>query len=356
MAEHDPTTQVQQPIELAIRLAFLGLLIFWSLIIIRPFIGIIAGSVILAVGLYPIFFQLTKWFGGRRGLAAAAITLLGLLIVIGPATWLGLSLVKAAETLYEQLNSGGISIPQPVERVKSWPWIGEQLFHLWDLASTNLKAALVEVVPQLKPFGSLVLRVARNVGTGLIYFLLCVIIAGFLLPPGPSLVEAVTRFLRRLVSKRGEQFVQLAGATIRSVSQGVIGISLLQALLAGIGLIVAGMPGAGLIAFCVLILGIIQIGPALILIPVIIWSWITMETTAALIFTAYMVPVNLLDNVLKPIVMTRGLTTPMLVIFIGVVGGALLHGIVGIFVGPIVLAVAWDLLVAWVREDDGVQA
>ena len=136
------------------------------------------------------------------------------------------------------------------------------------------------------------------------------------------------------------------------MSQGVIGVSLLQALLAGIGLKAAGVPGASLITFLVLIFGIIQIGPSVILIPVIIWSWITMETTTALIFTAYMVPVNLVDNILRPILMSRGLRTPMLVIFIGAVGGTLSNGIIGLFVGPIVLAVAWDLLVTWVREDD----
>jgi predicted PurR-regulated permease PerM len=140
------------------------------------------------------------------------------------------------------------------------------------------------------------------------------------------------------------------------VSQGVIGVSLLQALLAGIGLKVAGVPGASLITFFVLLLGIIQIGPSVILIPVIIWSWMTMETVTALIFTAYMVPVNLVDNILRPILMSRGLRTPMLVIFIGAVGGTLSSGIIGLFVGPIVLAVAWDLVVTWVREDDAVSA
>jgi len=343
---------VHRSFELAIRLAFLGVLVFWSSIIIRPFAGIIAGSVIFAVALYPIFSQLTRCLRGRRRLAAVLITIFGLLIVLGPVTWIGLSLVRSSETLYARLDSGQIFIPPPVEAVKSWPLVGEQLFHIWDIASANLKAALVEIVPQLKPLGGLALGVARSVGTGLIYFLISVILAGFLLPQGPSLVKLVTRFLHRLVSKRGEQFVQLAGATIRSVSQGVVGISLLQTLLAGIALILVGVPGAGLLAFGVLILGIIQIGPALILIPVIIWSWLTQETTTALIFTAYMIPVNLLDNVLKPIVMTRGLKTPMPVIFIGVVGGVLLHGIIGLFVGPIVLAVAWDLLVSWVREDE----
>jgi predicted PurR-regulated permease PerM len=166
------------------------------------------------------------------------------------------------------------------------------------------------------------------------------------------LVEAVAVFLHRRVSQRGGEFMQLAGATIRNVSQGVIGVSLLQALLAGLGLIVAGVPGASLIAFGVLVAGIIQIGPSVILVPVIIWSWMTMETWAALIFTAYIVPVNLIDNVLRPIIFTRGLKTPMLVIVVGVIGGTLSNGIIGLFVGPIVLAVAWDLLVAFMRNDE----
>jgi predicted PurR-regulated permease PerM len=148
--------------------------------------------------------------------------------------------------------------------------------------------------------------------------------------------------------------MQLAGATIRNVSQGVIGVSLLHALLAGVGLIAVGVPGASLIAFFVLVLGIV--GPSVILIPVIIWSWITMETSTALLFTAYMVPVNLVDNILKPIIITRGLKTPMWVIIGGVIGGTLSNGIIGLFLGPIVLAVAWDLLVAFVREDGTVSA
>jgi predicted PurR-regulated permease PerM len=348
----DPEKLNATVIELAIRLALLGLLLFLSFTIIRPFIETIVWSVVLAVALYPVFSLVAKWLGGRRNLAAALITILLLLIVIGPATWLGLDLVEVLRMIYERLESGAISIPPPVETVKKWPLIGEQLFELWELASTNFKAALVNVAPHLKPLGSSLLGAAGSAGTGILQFFASVIIAGFLLSPGPSLVEAVAAFLRRLVSRRGDEFLQLAGATIRSVSQGVIGVSLLQALLAGIGLMVAGVPGASLIAFFVLILGIVQIGPSVILIPVIIWSWITMETTTALIFTAYMVPVNLVDNILRPILMSRGLTTPMLVIIVGAIGGTLSNGIIGLFVGPIVLAVAWDLLVTWVREDD----
>src|SRR5712664_4625531 len=339
-------------IALAIRLAFLGLLLFLSLSIIRPFIETVAWSVVWAVALYPVFDLVARWLGGRRRLAAALITVLLLLIVFGPVTWLGRDLLEVPRTISESLESGSISVPPPIEAVKQWPLIGEPLFQFWELASSNLKAALVKVAPYLKPIGATLLGAAGSVGIAILQFLASVIIAGFLLSPGPMLAETVAGFLHRRVSRRGNEFMQLAGATIRNVSQGVIGVSLLQALLAGIGLMAAGVPGASLIAFGVLILGIIQIGPSVILIPVIIWSWMTMETPTALIFTVYMIPVNLIDNVLRPIIFTRGLKTPMLVIIVGVIGGTLSNRIIGLFVGAIVLAVAWDLLVAFVREND----
>jgi predicted PurR-regulated permease PerM len=339
-------------IGLAIRLAFLGVILFLALSIIRPFLETIAWSVVWAVALYPVFDLTANWLGGRRRLAAALITTLLLLIVFGPVTWLGLDLVDVPRMIYARLDSGELSVPAPIESVKNWPLIGEPLFQFWELASTNLSAALIKVAPHLKPIGGTLLGAAGSVGVAILQFLASVIIAGFLLSPGPMLAEAAAVFLHRRVSRRGNEFMQLAGATIRNVSQGVIGVSLLQALLAGLGLMVAGVPGTSLIAFGVLVLGIIQIGPSVILIPVIIWSWMTMETWAALIFTAYMVPVNLIDNVLRPIIFSRGLKTPMLVIIVGVIGGTLSNGIIGLFVGPIVLAVAWDLLVAFVEEKE----
>src|SRR6267154_2197578 len=338
-------------IALAIRLAFLGLLLFLSLSIIRPFIETVAWSVVWAVALYPIFDLVAKWLGGRRRLAAALVTILLLLTIFGPVTWLGLDLVDVPRMIYARLDSGQLSIPPPIESIKNWPLIGDPLFQFWELASTNLSAALVKLAPHLKPLGGTLLGAAGNVGVAIFQFFASVIIAGFLLSPGPMLAETVAGFLHRRVSRRGNEFMQLAGATIRNVSQGVIGVSLLQALLAGVGLIAIGVPGASLIAFFVLVLGIVQIGPTVILLPVIIWSWITMETSTALIFTAYMVPVNFVDNILKPIIIKRGLKTPLWVIIVGVIGGTLSNGIIGLFVGPIVLAVTWDLLVTFVRED-----
>ena len=214
----------------------------------------------------------------------------------------------------------------------------------------NLREAFDEIAPYLKPYGGSLVGAAAGAGTGLLNFFISVIVAGFLFSPGPSLVAAIKAFSRHIESDRGEQFVDLAGATIRSVSRGVIGISVLQAAAAGIGLWVAQVPGASLITFGVLIFGIIQLGPSLIIIPLIIWSWFAMEAGSALLFTAYMIPVNLMDNILKPIVMGRGLATPMPVIFIGVIGGTLVHGMLGLFLGPIVLAVVWELLLAWIGD------
>jgi len=341
-------------IELAIRLGALGLLLYWSFVLVRPFISIVIWSVVLTVALYPVFDWMALRLGERRRLAAVLITVLSLLIVIGPATWLALGLIDSIRMISERLDFSALTIPPPSKSVKDWPVIGDAIYQFWDLASTNFRAALAKILPQLKPLGSSLLRVGADTGIGLVKFLASIIIAGFLFSPAPTLVEAVKKFARRLNAARGEEFVIQAGATIRAVSRGVIGISVLQALLAGVGLMVAGIPQASLIAFAVLICGIIQIGPSIILIPVIIWSWTAMETTSALLFTAYMIPVNLIDNVLRPIIMGRGLKTPMLVILIGVVGGTLAYGIIGLFLGPIVLAVIWELLAAWLREREAV--
>jgi predicted PurR-regulated permease PerM len=285
-------------------------------------------------------------------LAAAVTTVLSLLVIIGPATWLAMGLIDSVRIISDRLDPAMVAIPSPPVSVKDWPLIGEPIYQFWDLASTNLSAAFATIIPQLKPLGGRLLRIGADTGLGIIKFLVAVIVAGFLFTPGPSLAAAVKRFSRRLNPERGEELVAQAAATIRAVSRGVIGISVLQALLAGIGLMAAGIPQASLIAFAVLVLGIIQIGPTIVIVPVIIWTWMTKDTTAALLFTAYMVPVNLLDNLLRPLVMGRGLKTPILVILIGVIGGTLAYGITGLFLGPIVLAVIWELMVAWIKEKE----
>jgi predicted PurR-regulated permease PerM len=353
--DHDPSSRDQFTatwVELTIRLGVLGLLLYLSFLLVRPFISIAIWSVVLTVALYPAYAWMVGLLRGRRRLAAVLLTLISFLIVIGPATWLALGLIDSLRILSEHLDLSALALPPPRETVKSWPLIGDQVYQFWDLASNNLQSALAKIAPHLRPIGSTLLQIAGSAGTGAVKFFIAIIVAGFLYSPAPSLVDAIRKFSHRLASGRGEEFVQLAGATIRAVSRGVIGISALQALFAELGLVVAGIPGAGLIASAVLILGIIQIGPSIVLIPLIIWSWTAMETTTALLLTAYMIPVSLLDNALRPLLMGRGLQTPTLVILIGVIGGTISFGITGLFLGPIILAVIWELLVAWVREHE----
>jgi predicted PurR-regulated permease PerM len=339
----------------AIRIGCLALLAYWSWLLLQPFLTIIIWSVIFAVALYPVF----DWLAARlhyRALAAAAITIFSLVVIFGPVTWLGVSLGDNLRTLYARLADGSLTIPPPDDAVKAWPFIGENVYQIWYLASTNLRALLGEWAPELKPIGSSVLAIAGTAGLDLVKFIVGIVVSGFLFLPGPGLVHSVKNAVRHIATDRAEEFVDLTGATIRNVSRGIIGISALQALLAGIGLLVAGVPAAGLLSFLVLLFGIIQVGPWIVLVPVIIWSWFALAKTAAVIFTIYMIPVMLLDNVLRPLVMSRGLATPMPVILIGVIGGALAHGLIGLFVGPIALSIAWQLLVAWIREGtDGME-
>jgi predicted PurR-regulated permease PerM len=355
-ADHDPASRDRLTatwVELAMRLGVLSLFLYLSFTLVRPFITIAIWSVVLTVALYPVYDWMVGQLGGRRRLAAILLTVVNLLLVIGPATWLILGLIDSLRNLSNNFDLSALTLPSPPNNVKTWPVIGEAIYQFWDLASTNLRAALAKIAPQLKPLGSILLGIAEGAGIGAIKFFIAIVVAGFLFSPAPSLVDAITLFSQRLDSGRGEKFIQLAGATIRAVSRGVVGVSALQALLAGLGLMVTGIPGASLITSAVLILGIVQIGPSIVLIPVIIWSWTAMETTPALLFTIYMIPVNLLDNILRPLVMARGLDTPMLIILIGVIGGTLSYGVTGLFLGPIVLAVIWELLATWISEREG---
>jgi predicted PurR-regulated permease PerM len=338
-------------IHLAIRLALLAFLLYWSFVLVRPFIPMLAWSIVLTVALYPPYDWLAVHLGGRPKLAAAIVTVISLLIIIGPVAWLGVGLIDGLQDFAGQLGMGTLAIPSPPEGVKDWPIIGAPFFGLWQQASTNLQAALREVAPHLKPLAGPVLAFAGGAGIGTLKFVLSVALSGFLFIYGPGLVEGTRRIQARVVTQRNEDFVALAGLTIRTVSQGVIGVAVLQALLAGIGLKLAAVPHAGVLAFAVLVLAILQIGSAIVLLPVIIWIWATKDFAVALPLTIYLLIVGLADNILKPMLMGRGLSTPMLVIFIGVLGGMIAHGILGLFVGPIILAVAWQLMMAWIREE-----
>ncbi len=342
-------------IQLVIRLGLLALLIVWTFVLIRPFVTILAWAVVLAVAFNPLFILLSKSLGGRPKLAAGILTAINLAIVIGPVAWLGFGAMEGIKDFAQRVSAGDLAIPSPPHAIKNWPLVGTQLYDFWDQASTNLRSVLPQITPYMKPFAGTLLSLVGDAGVGAVKFLLSVAAAGLIFPFGPQLAAGGRAFLSQVVPEQSEHFVDLAGATIRAVAQGVIGIAVIQAFLAGVGFKLAGIPIAGLLALLVLLLSIVQIGAAIIMLPAIVWIWTDKDLTTAVPLTLFLGLVGILDNILKPLVMGRGLTTPTLVILIGVIGGTLAHGIVGLFIGPIILSVAWELIVAWSRSGPSVR-
>jgi predicted PurR-regulated permease PerM len=338
-------------VDVAVRLVALGLLGAWCFALMRPFVAILVWGAILAVALWPVFAWLARRLGGRQRLAAALITVAGLAVLLGPVALLLANLATSTEALVRALTSGAIAVPPPPPGVADWPLVGEQLAGFWREASDNLEQAVERLAPHLQRVANILLGVAATAGVTLLQFLAAVVLAGVLLPNAAPIQAGLGRFVDRLTPARGQGFVDLAAATVRNVARGVVGVAVLQGLLLGFGFLAAGIPFAGLCTLLSIVLSIVQIGPAVVVLGTFAYAWTALDATTALLFTLWTVPVTLVDNVLRPILMAQGLPVPMVVILIGVVGGTLVHGLVGLFVGPVVLALGWELLRAWVRAE-----
>ncbi|MEO0978136.1 MAG: AI-2E family transporter [Pseudomonadota bacterium] len=351
--KREPTLDAKV-IDIAVRLGVLGLFAYFSLQLIAPFFLFLLWAVVLTVALYPAYDWLAGKLGGRKVISAILITLLCLAIVIGPVAVLVVSLVETLSGWFHKITGDGLTLPPLPERLAALPVVGDRIAELWGLAGRSLELFFTKVGPMLVPAGGRILSMLASLSGSVLFFIVSIILAGCLFVPGPALGKGAKRFADRIMAPRGSEFVDLAGATIRNVSRGVIGVAVIQGLLTGILLIAFNVPLAGVLTFIALILCIIQIGPALVIIPTIIWAWSSWEFVPALAFTILIVPVMLVDNVLRPILMSRGLDVPMLVILIGVLGGTITHGLLGLFLGPVVLAVFYELVIAWVKVgEDG---
>ncbi len=282
--------------------------------------------------------------GGRRTLAATLFTVLTLVVLITPTVMLSDTLFGGARNVAKALTEGSLDIPPPPERVAVWPPIGEPLAEFWELASTNLEEALSEIGPQLKATAKWLLAVVAGVGVGLLQFVAAIVIAGVLLAHGEGGKRAGQAIAARLADERGAAFLELARATVRSVARGILGVALIQSLLAGLGFLVMGVPAAGLWA---LLLAVVQIGVFPIVIPVLIYVFTTADTLPPVLFLVWSIFVGTLDNVLKPILLGRGVNVPMAVIFVGAIGGFLVSGIIGLFVGSVILVLGYQVFLVW---------
>jgi len=343
--------RLQSATEIAIRLGLVVLLVLLCLQILTPFLGVIIWALIIAIAADSPFERLCSMLGGKRGLASAIFVVAGLLIIIVPAVLLTETLVGGAQDFAEQLRSGDLKVPPPPDKVAEWPGIGERVHSTWLLASENLQEATTRLKPQLVAFSRGLLSAAGSAGVAMLQLAVSLIIAGIMLKKSEGRQTALRAFFRRIAPEQGDHLAELSAATVQSVVQGILGVAIIQGVLAGVGFLIAGLPAAGLWALLVMIAAIVQIPVTLVIIPPVLLGFSVLGTPAAIALAVWSFVISLLDNVLKPILFGRGVQVPMLVIFLGAIGGMLAMGIIGLFLGAVILAVSYEILIAWVGGD-----
>ena len=282
-------------------------------------------------------------------MAAAILTIITLLLIILPSIQMVGSFVDGMTYLNSKVQSGKIKVPPPPDNIESWPVIGKPLKSRWHEASVNLKTTLARYVPQLKAVSLKLLELAMSTTMGLLQFTLSIIIAGVLMANAKEGGNLVRDLFVSLAGERGSDFADISTITIRNVVKGILGVAIIQGLLAGLGFMVAGVPGAGIWAFLCLFLAIIQIGVAPVAIPVIIYMFYSADTLTAGLLMVWLILVMLSDNFLKPILLGRGAPVPMLVIFLGSIGGFLSMGFIGLFIGAVILSLGFKLFRGWLK-------
>jgi predicted PurR-regulated permease PerM len=344
-------TFVRNSVAAAIQIGLLFLLASWCLKIIYPFLGVVTWAMVIAVAIYPLHLKFTGVLGGRAKLSATLIVLIGLSGLLVPAWTLTESSLHSIQKVSQNLEEGDIKVSPPNEKVATWPIVGEQVHRVWSSAAINLESTLNQFRPQVKKFGAWALKSFASTAKGVLGFAVSIIITGvFLLSAAPA-YAASCAISRRLAGERGAHFTDLAVATIRSVAKGVLGVAIIQTLLAAIGMIVMDIPGAGIWAIIILLLAIMQLPPLLVLGPMAIWVFSTAEPVPATLFLIYAMLVSFSDAVLKPMLLGRGVDVPMLVILLGAIGGMIAAGIIGLFTGAIILSLGYELFMFWLNPE-----
>ena len=340
--------------EVLIRFSLIVFLVVMSVKVFSPFLGLMVWALILAVTLYPLHQKLAKKLGGKQGRAATLLVLSGILLIGVPTVILGTHTADFVDETHTAFENNTITIKPPAPSVAEWPVVGKKVHEIWTLAANDLPALLEKMQPQVESISKAALGFVAGTASGLFQFLFALIIAGIMMAFGQSGSDVMLKIIRRMAgSEKGDQLYTLSTATIRSVSMGVIGVAFIQALLLGVGFIWVDIPAAGLLAIVVLVLGIAQIPPTLITIPVIAFLWWSGDSTLSnVFFTIYFLVAGLADNVLKPLFLGRGVDAPMPVILLGALGGMVTAGLVGLFVGGVLLALAYVIFMDWVASGE----
>lgn len=328
-------------------LALLGASVFW---VLRPFLTAIIWATIVAVTGWPLLLRLERLLGRRRGLAVTLITVALLVIVFVPVTMAVVTIVRNARHLTAELNSiEAIAVPAPPAFLERLPVAGERLADKWrDFAALSPEDRSAAVRPYVQRALQWFVAKVGSLGAMLIQFLLTTVIAAILFARGEIARDGILRFAERLAGRQGHDVAILAGQTIRGVVMGVVGTALIQTTIGSLGLLVTSVPAAALLAAVMLFCCLAQIGPLIVMIPAVAWLYWSGSGGRGTTLLVFAIVAGTLDNFVRPFLIKRGANIPILLIFSGVIGGLIAFGIVGLFIGPVVLTVTYTLLASWV--------
>jgi predicted PurR-regulated permease PerM len=342
----------QDLLETLIRVVLVLFLLVVCVRVFMPFSHLVLVALILAISLYPLHVWLTRLFGGRAVLSVSAIVLAGLLLLGAPLLVLGGTVVTQNTELYTSLDKGTLALKDPSPKVAEIPIVGKPVHKLWTDAATNLPAFLKKNRNVVLGFSKKALSMAAGGAVALMVFLASIIVAGVLMLYAEGGGRVFERILTRLTDPvHGPRLKELCIATVRSVATGVVGVAFIQAILLGMGFLLAGVPAAGILALIVMFLGILQVPALLVSLPAVAWLWMGNDegsTVTKVLFTVWFLVAGMADNVLKPLLLGRGVDAPMLVILIGAIGGMATGGLTGLFVGAVLLAVGYKIFMEWV--------
>nr|WP_315250929.1 AI-2E family transporter [uncultured Flavobacterium sp.] len=339
-----------------IRLGVLFLLLGWCYDILKPFVLIIVWAVVIAIAFSPVYERVVRLFKGRKVLATIFVALILLTILVVPSVLITQSLYEEINNFAHYYQTNEHLIPPPAETTKSWPTITKPIVEIWASASEDLSKVALKYTEQIKIAGAWLLISLAGIGKGILQFIVSIIIAMGLLLYSESLIKVSKNIFIKLIGSNGEHYAEVTVITIRNVVKGFLGVAIIQALMIGIGFFLAGVPFAGIFTIICLFLAIIQVGIGPIAIPVVIYMYSVTDATTATLLAIWVGITLISDNILKPIFLGRGNPpAPMLVIFLGAIGGFIYNGFIGLFLGAVILTLGYKFFLSWIDINEDPQ-
>ena len=339
----------KQVFEVILQLGLVFLILGFCIKLLLPFMMPILWAIILAIVLYPGYNFLQKKLKGRKSLASFIIVAILLIIIISPTVLFVNTVTANITEIKTGVENGTLKVATPGQNVKDWPVIGEKAYDFLYTLSVDLKAGVLEYKEQIVELSKKLLGSVLSSTVALLQVILSVIIAGVLMVSASAQALA-TNFIKRISGDSGDEFLDISVSTVYQVVKGILGVAVIQTLIQAVGLFGAGIPFAGVLTVVCLMLSIIQVGPIIINLGVIAYLFSLDNTTAAALWSVFFVLSGLSDNVLKPLLLGKGALVPMLVIFLGVIGGFMMSGFVGLFIGPIIFSIGYKLFAAWMDD------